>query len=639
MGNSDLFLGPETCKDPRSPGVATPQTTTLTTVREAEQTKGATTSVLDYGAAVPSSREGRASPAVLSHSVDVPVGSTVQPSLDKRAKSGYSFLVSHLSSPSPSSTPPPPGLPPFVSFNPQGLPSALSPELLGAHAAICLQGGEAPMIPDWIPVYGAEDGQERSPSSPGATLACLSPPEGGGQPAKEEPPSLPAAASSSSLSLVVGAAEVCDASAGPGALVSGPGESPARSGKGDTRPHTAPPSARQRDLLKKAEQLRRISRAGEVPSGETTPSTGCATVSKNARRPGDCRVQTDSGLPTDPSAESEECRGEAEAAGSRELGEAGRLSSGRLDKASPSGFPSSHTGRQARALTADNDALRLELEDHLVKQIERVRRRDRSQSKGGGGAAGGVGLRALCRLMRVLVDLEQRAVDADERKDSLHALPPSSSEQCCPALAASENAASSCTSQPSSPPVSSGGPFSSSSSILSFPGGEGRGEDGGADHGGAEPGADNAEASTSSEKTGTCVSVERDRRLKRQKVDNPLLLLESPGLGSEEEEEGLRFERGNDGGGQGPRRLEEVEVDKANHISAALEVSPGGGLNGFSSRGDARREREETKKRRKRGQNTSAERHANVAQIREEANAQASLLSREQTLRLRVEMY
>ncbi|ESS32727.1 dihydrouridine synthase (dus) protein [Toxoplasma gondii VEG] len=122
----------------------------------------------------------------------------------QRATAGYVFVVgkrrresADASDMHSAALPLPPNLPPFVSFNCDHLLSALNPELLGAHAAICLQRGEAPMVPDWIRASGFSSEGSDEEESDGDTDRCVK--EGNARPASASlPSSLPTSSSSKS---------------------------------------------------------------------------------------------------------------------------------------------------------------------------------------------------------------------------------------------------------------------------------------------------------------------------------------------------------------------------------------------------------------------------------------------------------
>ncbi|KEP67718.1 UNVERIFIED_CONTAM: dihydrouridine synthase (dus) protein [Hammondia hammondi] len=120
----------------------------------------------------------------------------------QRATAGYVFVVEKRTRESAdasgmhsSALPLPPNLPPFVSFNCDHLLSALNPELLGAHAAICLQRGEAPMVPDWVRASGFSSESSDEEESDDDTDRCVK--KGNARPASASlASSLPASSSS-----------------------------------------------------------------------------------------------------------------------------------------------------------------------------------------------------------------------------------------------------------------------------------------------------------------------------------------------------------------------------------------------------------------------------------------------------------
>ncbi|PHJ25799.1 dihydrouridine synthase protein [Cystoisospora suis] len=606
MANPDLS-GPETgrrhCTLPEDPGLATPQATSTAAAWEADKTNGAMTPLHCDTAANSSGPTAR---PTLAESVAQTVFPGIPPSQDTRAKSAYSFVVSRASSESaPSSTSasypaPPPLLPPFVSFNRQALPSALSPELLGAHAAFCLQGGEAPMIPDWIRVFGAEEEEQELSSDTDSRPACLaSPAQRARQPVNPCRLSSSPTASSLDQSMAVEGTKPSDVLTNSPLLnaESSFATTQCTSWSSSFFKCTLSPRTRQRDLLKKAEPFAHLSREN-VMCAETTQRQQAYDHSKTPGRADHCGVQTVQEVPfsTNGRDEGKECSDRLKEETCREKKDEGQRSNNQ--KSAPDFL--AEVTKQRTDTTANKEGLRRTLEVHLMKRIARIKRRTESNNIRGG--AGGVGLRALCRLMDFLDDIEEKATISRDSEENLQMIPSSpSSEQCLPACLTSGNVLSPLSKSTSSSMASSTSTAPSSSLDGGVEVEERRGQHSGRDHVHAQTPL----STTTTAETSSSSSIEGDRRVKKQKLENPLLSLEVSD--SEAGEDTVNVEKGKNA----EQRLcaqEEGDLNKGNP-SAAFNVDSGQMKGGGDNKGE--REREDAKKKR-RGQNSSAERHANL---------------------------
>lgn len=477
------------------------------------------------------------------------------------------------------------------------------------------------MIPDWIRVFEAEEEEQESPSPDTYSRpACLmSPQEGTRQPVNPCRLSSFPPGSSSDESVAVGRTKPSDARRDSPLLNAGNSLATSQDESWSLSfiQCAMSPRTRQRDLLKKAERFTLLSRENLMCS-ETTPRQQASDlVAKTSGRPDHGGVQTGREAPFTINGrdEGKQCNGRLneDEEKCREMTDEGQRSYDQGKSALD--FSSYEETKQRTDTTANKEGLKRALEEHLMKRIERIKRRSGSNNIRGG--AGGVGLRALCRLMDFLGDIEEKVTPSGDREEDLQmTLSSASSEQCSPARLTPENVLSSLSKRTSSS-MAPGTTIDLSSS--SFGSGAGVEESTGQhssswDHVHAETPA----VSTTKTTETSSSAIEADRRVKKHKLENPLLSLEVSD--SEAGENKVNAEKGEN---EKQRSCVQEEGDlNRGSLSTAFDIVSRQLKGGDDKAGG---EREDAKKKR-RGQNSSAERHANVTQIREEANAQASLL-------------
>ncbi|PFH34998.1 dihydrouridine synthase (dus) protein [Besnoitia besnoiti] len=464
------------------------------------------------------------------------------------------------------SLPPPPSLPPFVFFSRHRFPSALPPEILGAHAALCLQRGEAPMVPDWIyaPNFSPSGSEDEASRDEGGSAAGQAPAAHGSASPSAAPSSSPGGSSASP-------------SPSPFLPTTTSASHPAndRKAKRQTR-------VRSRKLLKDIENLG----APAHSSGET---------GEQGRR----EAQTDPG---------------ADAPNRNGVGEAAR--------ASPAA--SSPAGTMAR-LHQNGGIFAGVRQDDREKQLHLqlvVRLEDKLQKLQQGKEGGGVGLGALRRLLELLPDTKE----APDVAPAASALPPASAgrgdgkterngvethEAAAEKLQTAANAVKSeeAAGRASERVDAMAGEASATRWTEAQAGGRGKESETGNPF--FEEEARQTQGETADSKEGNGCSGEgvagaaRDTRAaaspKTLDASNPL-------LGAEEEDEpALKGERIDVGGER-----------KRGRQGAAENVGTQGRPRGEDGK--------EAKQKRRRGQHSAAERSANTQQIWREAHAQAFCL-------------